>query len=151
MSDPAAVIAREVADVYAWIERQMASPTGESPCRACGRCCDFAAYDHRLYVTTPELVYLLHHTPEDGIRLMPADTCPYNEAGRCAIHTHRFAGCRIFFCNGQISAEGQGEVMEEAIRRFKDVCRRFNLPYRYCDLKTALTQTDDLVRRPAER
>ena len=49
----------EVAALYDWIDAQAKqNPAGAGRCKACGKCCDFPAYDHRLFVTPPELAYL---------------------------------------------------------------------------------------------
>jgi Fe-S-cluster containining protein len=48
-----------VAAVYEWIAaQQIREPHRAGRCNACGACCDFPAYGHRLYVTPPELIYL---------------------------------------------------------------------------------------------
>ena len=49
-------IADKVVEIYAWLDSQIKNLNGD--CSACGDCCDFAAYDHKLFVTTPELIYL---------------------------------------------------------------------------------------------
>ena len=50
-------------------------------CRACGQCCLFEQFGHRLYVTPGELALLLADVPEED---RPADgSCPHHRAGRC--------------------------------------------------------------------
>jgi hypothetical protein len=51
----------------------------------------------------------------------------------------RFAGCRIFFCEGD--ADFQSELSESVISRFKSLCTEFDIPYIYSDLRTALNVT----------
>jgi Fe-S-cluster containining protein len=126
----------EVAGLYAWIEEQLAQDTERSgQCAACGACCDFPAYDHRLYVTPPELLYLAHGV---GAGLKPALTgrCPYQENGKCTVHAYRFSGCRIFCCRGD--AGFQSELSESVVKRLKAICERFDIPYRYAELGAAL-------------
>ncbi len=55
-----------VAEVYAFIDSRVAET--DSSCKVCGKCCDFDSYDHRLFVTTPELVYFAFHIPSDSVR-----------------------------------------------------------------------------------
>ena len=55
MKDIQAILAR-VAELYAWVDQQIQGLEC-SPCQACGQCCDFSGYDHRLFVTTPELIH----------------------------------------------------------------------------------------------
>jgi Fe-S-cluster containining protein len=127
----------EVAALYDWIEAQLqreASRAGR--CRACGACCDFVAYDHRLFVTPPELIYLAAKLDVDRPAPMPGGRCPYQQEKRCAVHEHRFAGCRIFCCTGDAAL--QSDLSEAALRRLKGLCEEFQVPYRYQDLATAL-------------
>jgi Fe-S-cluster containining protein len=105
-------------------------------CSACGKCCDFDAYDHRLFVTSPEMVYLIAKLGRANILPMAGGMCPYNLRGECTIHPYRFAGCRIFFCKGD--AAKQAQLSEWASARFKDICQDSGLDYAYTDLKTAL-------------
>lgn len=133
---PDSRLLQAVESIYNWLEvknRQMAAL-----CETCGKCCDFARFDHHLFVTTPEIVYLAVRLDPDNIRQMHNDLCPYNEKGRCTIRDYRFAACRIFFCKGEPAL--QACLSEEAIRKFSSLCDEFHLPYRYVPLKAALTE-----------
>ena len=127
----------KVADVYAWLELKI-SRNGNlaAACKACGDCCDFGKFDHRLFVTPPELIYLTVKLGAENIKAMPSGQCPYKVEGKCSIHEHRFAGCRIFCCKGD--ADFQSELSESALTRLKAICTEFEIPYRYLDLATAL-------------
>ena len=132
-----APVVRKVAAVYAWLEGQFRlQPELAGPCESCGRCCDFDAFDHRLFVTPPELMYLTAHLGRDNIKPMPAGRCPYNVAGKCTIYEHRFAGCRIFCCKGDV--DFQCELSEAVLKRLKLLCAEFGIPYHYMDLAAAL-------------
>jgi len=127
----------EVAAVYEWIDaqlRQHAERAGR--CNACGACCDFATYDHRLLVTTPELMYLATGLNAKELKQMSAGRCPYQKGKNCGVHEHRFASCRIFCCNGD--AAFQNELSETALRKLKAICERFHIPYHYYELSIAL-------------
>ncbi|MCL5282366.1 MAG: YkgJ family cysteine cluster protein [Planctomycetes bacterium] len=127
----------EVAALYDWIEaqgKQNAARAGR--CQACGRCCDFPAYDHRLFVTPPDVARLAARLGTRKLRAMTADRCPYQQGTTCAVHEHRFAACRIFCCAG--AADFQSELSEEALRRLKALCEELRVPYRYQDLGAAL-------------
>lgn len=127
----------EVAALYDWIEGQLrAAPGRVGRCNACGACCDFPAYDHRLFVTPPELIYLAAKLDVNRLEPMPTGRCPYQQDNRCTIHEHRFAGCRIFHCRGDSAF--QGDLSEEMLRRLKVLCEQFQIPYRYQDLPSAL-------------
>ena len=68
---------------------------------------------------------------------MPAGRCPYQRDGKCTIHEHRFAGCRIFCCDRR-SRISRASLSEAALKRLKGLCEEFQIPYRYHDLATAL-------------
>ena len=63
-------IIERVSEIYKWIEAQQLANKGiAGSCDVCGKCCDFEQYDHRLYVTTPE-IYLFRRE-----RTLQADNC----------------------------------------------------------------------------
>ncbi len=125
-----------VAEVYAFIDSRVAET--DSACKVCGKCCDFDSYDHRLFVTTPELVYFAFHISPDSIKPMPGGLCPYNIKGVCSVHPRRFAACRIFSCTGDVDA--QNRLSEAAVAKLKSICEQSNIPYQYMDLKAALSR-----------
>lgn len=134
-------VVAHVRAVYRWIDRctgRTARSAEDNGCRACGRCCDFDAYEHRLYVTAPELLYFMSTLTPENLRAMPNGVCPYRVGTRCAVHEHRFAGCRIFGCRGPLRVDEQAALSERALRCFKAIGHRHGLPYVYTDLKTAL-------------
>ena len=130
-------IIEKVDEIYRWLDHQIAGePTLAGSCSACGKCCDFDAYDHCLFVTTPEVLYLAAMLENQKLKPMTTERCPYNIDGRCSVHQYRFAGCRIFCCHGDI--EFQGTLSESAIRKFRLICEHFQLPYTYTNLAEAL-------------
>ncbi len=139
----------EVAAVYDWLEAQARqAPDRAGRCEACGACCDFPAYDHRLFVTPPELIYLAAKLGVQEFKPMIAGRCPYQENKCCTIHNYRFAGCRIFCCHGD--ADFQSELSEAVLKRLRGLCDELQVPYRYQDLATALGGfTTDICRSAA--
>jgi hypothetical protein len=132
-----AQLLEKVAGVYRWLQAQISSDAGlAGECRACGSCCDFDRFDHRLFVTPPELMYLAANLRAGNVKPMPGSRCPYNVDGKCTVYEYRFSGCRIFCCNG--SADFQSRLSEEALGKFKSICTDFQIPYRYTDLQAAL-------------
>ena len=126
-----------VAEVYNWLGLQIHRKKSLSGrCKCCGDCCDFDAFDHRLFVTPPELTYLAAKLGAENAKPMTAGRCPYNIDGKCSVHEHRFVGCRIFCCSGD--ADFQSELSEAALARLKSICTEFRIPYHYADLATAL-------------
>lgn len=136
VEDQAAVVGK-VAAIYDWLEDQLQQHRERAgACESCGRCCDFEGFDHRLFVTPPELMYLAAHLGGENIKAMPTGRCPYNLAGKCSIYEHRFAGCRIFCCKGD--ADFQSELSEAALTQLKSLCTELEIAYEYRDLATAL-------------
>jgi Fe-S-cluster containining protein len=132
-------VCEKVAEIYNWLDNRIQENNLEGRCKACGSCCDFEHFGHLLFITTPELVFLRENLEPEKIRKMPANICPYNEKGKCTIYPLRFAGCRIFFCEGDV--DFQSELSESVISRFKSLCTEFDIPYIYSDLRTALNAT----------
>jgi hypothetical protein len=126
-------IIEKVDAIYQWLDEQLAQM--DSSCRACGDCCDFESFGHRLYVTTPELIYFQHHLGLD-IKEMSTGVCPYRMDGKCTVYPYRFSGCRIFSCKGD--TEKENALCEQAISKFKTVCDKHRIPYDYVYLKSGL-------------
>jgi Fe-S-cluster containining protein len=136
-------ICSEVKEIYDWLDSNIKNFNPQ--CAACGKCCDFATYGHKLFITTPELLYFYKNIK--NFKLMPAQTCPYLENGKCTARDFRFAGCRIFFCKAD--SEQLSRLSEETIKKFKTLCEKYDLPYRYADLATAMNSPEllDLIEQ----
>lgn len=132
-------IIERVGALYRWIDSELARKAElVGACGACGKCCDFDTYDHRLFVTPPELIYFAAGLGGDELKTMRTGLCPYNVGFRCSVHEHRFAGCRIFCCTGD--ADFQSDLTEEVLKELKAISNELDIPYRYADLRTALNQ-----------
>ena len=81
-------------------------------------------------------MYLIANLRGENVKLMKTSLCPYNVDGRCTIYEYRFAGCRIFCCNG--NADFQNGLSESALEKFKSLCNKYKIEYRYSELATAL-------------
>lgn len=126
-------IIHEVGTLYQWLESERGKLS--QSCGACGSCCDFESFGHKLYVTTPELFHFYHFVGPH-IKPMTTGICPYRIDGKCTVYPYRFAGCRIFTCKGD--AEKENTLCENAVRQFKILCDDQGITYRYVDLKTGL-------------
>ncbi len=130
-------IVNKVREIYGRLDSQTRDQANlAGVCRACGKCCDFGEFDHRLFVTPPELMYLSAKMGAENIMPMPTSRCPYNIDGKCTVYEHRFAGCRIFCCKGD--ADFQSKLSESALEELKALCTEFEIPYHYTDLAGAL-------------
>ena len=127
-----------VSDIYRWADEQVAR--FDRSCKACGDCCDFEAFGHRLYVTGSELLHFQHFIGPE-IKEMTACVCPYRIDGKCSVYPYRFSGCRIFACGG--NSEQENRLSEQAISKFKAMCTEHEIGYRYVYLKTGL----DMLRQ----
>jgi hypothetical protein len=129
-------LSKKVAEIYDWLEAQISGSNTKGLCRACGECCDFDVFDHRLFITLPELIYLKVNLGGENIMSMPTSRCPYNIEGKCTVYEYRFAACRIFYCSGD--SDFQSELSEMALTKLKSLCAEFQIPYCYSDLANAL-------------
>ena len=147
------MLLQKVAEIYNWLDTQIRDNNKlTDQCNSCGKCCDFASpapvldqglapaaeqgFDHRLFVTPPELMYLTANLGAENIKSMPTNRCPYNIDGKCTVYEYRFASCRIFYCKADV--DFQGELSESALEKLKSLCTEFQIPYHYTDLATAL-------------
>ncbi|MCG3177880.1 MAG: hypothetical protein BIFFINMI_00202 [Phycisphaerae bacterium] len=148
---------RAILDVVESVYAELADVVArEQPlCRRSGRCCNFAAWGHRLYVTTPELVYFLSGWPAvaasaasafpGGPIAPPADpadaalpdACPLQSGGLCTVHAIRPLGCRIFYCQ-QGWDRCSRPLYERLQGRLQDACRTCSLPYAYVEWRASL-------------
>lgn len=126
---------REVEELYGWLDSQIDERIS-GKCNACGQCCDFITFDHRLYVTVPEILYLAAKLNVDSLKPMLTGRCSYNIEGKCIVYKYRFSGCRIFNCKAD--SDVQSELSEKALCKLKELCTKFQIPYRYVDLASAL-------------
>jgi Fe-S-cluster containining protein len=131
-----------VEEIYQNLHLQPES-SGQS-CKACGKCCDFESFGHRLYITTPELLYFKTKLVENKISLLPMTdgACPYRKENQCSVYFWRFAGCRIFNCTGDTDL--QSSLSEGTIASCKSLCIQSGLEYGYMDLKSALQKIQDM-------
>ena len=140
---------KRAAEIYDWLDLQVRNNRElAGTCDACGKCCDFDAptpaggpapeqgFDHRLFVTPPELMYLAASLGVEHVKPMASSRCPYNVTGKCTIYKYRFAGCRVFCCNADV--DFQSKLSESVLEKLKSICIEFKIPYCYTDLGTAL-------------
>lgn len=109
-------------------------------CNASGRCCNFKAWDHRLYVTGLEAAYTWARLPSGDPRVTTPSiiaaasrgVCPLLEGTRCSVHTIKPLGCRIYFCD-ETAQEWQQDLCERALRLIRRIHERRGIPYAYAE------------------
>ena len=126
-------VAEGVGEIYKRIDSVISKHNPQ--CSKCGNCCDFESFGHKLYVSTPEMIYFKSHF-KGPYRKMTRQICPYLENGKCTVHNRRFAGCRIFFCRAD--AKWQNELSEQIIKELKLLCEQNNISWQYAELSAAL-------------
>lgn len=127
-------LAAGVREILAWADREVSK---RSPrCDASGKCCRFKEYGHRLYMSQMEAELLLQGAPAHAI---PADEngCPYQVDGLCTRREQRPLGCRVYFCDPTFSVSME-EIMEEGIRRLKELADRHQVGWDYASLHAFL-------------
>ena len=136
-SETSRQLLERVAEIYEWLQKQVCS-AGEmaGTCKSCGDCCDFEGFDHRLFITPPELMYLTAKLGAENIKPMPGGRCSYNVDNKCTIYEYRFSSCRIFCCNAD--TDFQSRLSEDVLKKLKSICVEFQIPYSYADLATVL-------------
>jgi len=128
------VLIRQVQEIYDWLDEQLKAQSPD--CVACGKCCDFDSFGHRLFVTTPEILFFENKIGSRDIKKMAGGRCIYQADGKCSVYQYRFAGCRIFDCKA--NPDFQSDLTETVIKKFKSLCEEYEVPYRYVDLPKAL-------------
>ena len=118
------------------ILRQADAATTSNTCRACGQCCHFEEFGHRLYVSTGELALLTAVEPPGPCR---PGRCPYQVGSRCTARQRRSLGCRVFFCD-EAGGETSAELYEKHHGQIRRLHARSRMDYHYVELTAALAQ-----------
>lgn len=126
-----------VATIYQ--EVQAAIDQRKPVCQVSGRCCRFAEFGHRLYVSTLELALFLRQLerPLPPPAQAPPGVCPFQSGRLCTVHEIRPFGCRMFFCDPSAS-QWQMQHYERFHNDLKALHEAHGVPYRYVEWLTAL-------------
>ncbi|MEO0716414.1 MAG: YkgJ family cysteine cluster protein [Planctomycetota bacterium] len=111
-------------------------------CWASGRCCNFGASGHRLYVTGLEAAYTMRRleSPLQSAALESATTrdgCPFQDANLCTVHTIKPLACRTYFCDRSAKA-WQHALTERGVERLRAIHDMHHVPYRYAEWRWLL-------------
>ena len=133
-----------VREIYRQIDRRIEA-VGAS-CENCGLCCDFTRFGHRLYVTTLEILYLLHGLPHQsassgGLQTKPiiSGRCLYQQDQGCLMRPNRPASCRIFYCR-DLDNDFQNELTEQVLQKLRRLHEQFRAVYYYADMEQWLAK-----------
>ena len=109
-------------------------------CQLSGRCCRFREYGHTLFVSTPEVRFLLANAPEPQRPLDRGETCPWQDArGRCTARGCRPLGCRVYYCDPSYERAAH-ELSERYIARLKELTNNHGLTWNYAPLHRHLEE-----------
>lgn len=111
-------------------------------CDASGRCCNFEAFGHRLFITTLELAAFVEELGSRSIepshsRNSQSGGCPFQLDRLCSVHAIRPFGCRIFFCDAT-ATDWQHEQYEAFHLRIREMHTELEIPYLYVEWREAL-------------
>jgi hypothetical protein len=129
--DAAAGLHAELRTLYAELDAEVArlGPV----CQLSGRCCRFREYGHTLFVSQPEIQFLLAEAPAPQRALDHGATCPWQDLhGHCTARQGRPMGCRVYFCDPTYHAAP--ELSERYLTRLKQLAQRHGLPWNYAPL-----------------
>ncbi|MBN2716880.1 MAG: hypothetical protein JXX14_13595 [Deltaproteobacteria bacterium] len=103
-------------------------------CHQCGACCNFAEYDHELWVTNLELAYLIE--TEGSRAAAGTGVCPYLQNNQCIARIGRALGCRIFLCEQHAI---QMETLHEAyFDRLRALAEEYDVDLEYGEFLKSL-------------
>jgi len=141
----AAAALDELVALYALLDRHLAA-LGVA-CKQCGRCCDFARNDYRLYASAIEraLVVARHGEPH----LAASGRCGFLADGRCTIHPSRPLGCRVHFCDPAHKPREQA-LYHTWQRRLRALTDRYGIGWGYAPFFAApgRAQAEESAREP---
>jgi hypothetical protein len=122
----------ELREIYATLDSEVArlAPV----CQISGRCCRFREYGHTLFLSEPELEYLLLEATAPVRDLDDGETCPWQDTrGRCTARGARPLGCRVYYCDPSYQ-DAAPWLSEHFIARLRDLTRRHGLSWNYAPL-----------------
>jgi len=132
---------RALAALYAALDHEL--PRWEFTCSASGRCCDFDAYGHRLYVSSLEAEHFFRGSDRRRANEDPRHCPAWGSDRLCTAREARMLGCRTYFCPPY--PQGVPEDLHARYdARIKALHDRFAIPYEYKDITAWAAE-----RRPA--
>jgi len=133
-------VATELDAIYAMLADQIAARA--PACWASGRCCNFDAAGHRLYVTGLEAAYTLARL-DSPLAASAIDAavacggCPFQSANLCGVHTIKPMGCRVYFCD-ESAQQWQHDLSERALAMIRALHDRHAIEYVYAEWRSLL-------------
>jgi Fe-S-cluster containining protein len=108
-------------------------PRWEFTCSASGNCCDFDAWDHRLYASTVEAEYFFRRAPSGRANDDPRQCPAWGTDRLCKARAGRMLGCRTYYCPPY--PRGVPEDLHDRYdARIKALHEAHAIPYAYRDI-----------------
>lgn len=122
----------ELEAIYTALDHEVA---GHAPvCELSGRCCRFREFGHTLFLSEPEMDYLVHEAPPPVRAIDDGATCPWqDQAGRCTARQARPLGCRVYYCDPGYQDVAPG-LSEHYLTQLKQLTVRHDLQWNYAPL-----------------
>jgi Fe-S-cluster containining protein len=119
-------------------------------CWASGRCCNFEAAGHRLYVTGLEAAYTLSRlerslTAGELESAVDRGGCPFQVKNLCGVHAIKPLGCRVYFCD-RSAQSWQHALSEHALAQIREIHERLAVPYEYGEWRGLLGRLIETAR-----
>ncbi len=112
-------------------------------CWASGKCCNFNAYGHLLYVTGLEIAWYVQQLPADtDVTVDLKAPCPFQIDGLCSTHDIRPLGCRVYFCQ-QGTQDWQQDLYEQFQQQLIELHKQHDIPYAYMEWRYGLSEALD--------
>jgi Fe-S-cluster containining protein len=133
-------VSAELEAIYAMLADQIAA-RGPA-CWASGRCCNFDAAGHRLYVTGLEAAYAMTR-PESTLTEAEIEAaragggCPFQRENLCGIHAIKPMGCRVYFCDAS-AQQWQHDLSERMLGMIRGLHERHGIEYVYAEWRGLL-------------
>ena len=98
-------------------------------CEACGRCCRFAEFGHRLWMTNLETDYLrARHEHREAV---DPGACAYLDGTSCSARDGRSLACRTFHCG--LPSDVVEEITNRYFERLREIARAAGSRLEYVD------------------
>ena len=108
-------------------------------CWSSGKCCNFNAHGHLLYVTGLEIAWYCHQLQSTAVTVDMKAACPFQIDGLCSTHAIRPLGCRVYFCQAG-AADWQQDIYELFQKQLVQLHEDQAIPYAYMEWRHGLSQ-----------
>lgn len=137
-------IDQRIKDIYDALGQAV---TAKGPtCWTSGKCCNFNAYGHLLYVTGLEIAWYCRQIEQiPGVIDLKAP-CPFQFDGLCSTHAIRPLGCRVYFCQ-KGTEDWQQDVYEQFQQQLISLHKDYDITYAYMEWRAGMAEAFENLRK----